>query len=373
MAGKIPAVVATPAAGAGSIQVVSTVSAGQSAAGADGQAMSFKDALSQGVADLKLAGLGQLALAAGDKNAGQGRKISDSEGQVLDPAADAAALAGAAALQAVPLLQQQIVPNSGQAGSAMASSDGKSIAALSLASSTTLSGSGAGVKALDKDALSVAAGAIAADGKLADGQGAVAAKFAVLHDGAQAILPANPADQAAAQGVSMHAGAVGVSGNSAALQSPAQVNLPVAQIPQHVQAQGWDAALGQRVIWMAGQQHQVAQLQLNPPNLGPLEVQLNIHKGEASAVFLSAHAPVREAIENALPKLREMLADSGINLANVNVSSQDPRRDPSAFSGGQFASGYSRGESADDADQTASVAPTSMRRSWSNGMVDTFV
>lgn len=76
---------------------------------------------------------------------------------------------------------------------------------------------------------------------------------------------------------------------------------------------------------MAGGNHQVAQLHLNPPDLGPLQITLTIDHDQASAQFTSAHAQVREAIESAMPRLREMLADSGITLGNASVSADLPR------------------------------------------------
>lgn len=85
---------------------------------------------------------------------------------------------------------------------------------------------------------------------------------------------------------------------------------------------GWDTAFSQRVAWAATNQHQVAELRLNPPNLGPIEIRITVSNDQATAVFVSAHASVRESIEAALPKLREMMGESGLTLGNVNVSSQ---------------------------------------------------
>lgn len=90
-----------------------------------------------------------------------------------------------------------------------------------------------------------------------------------------------------------------------------------------VGAPGWDGELAQKVIWMATRQHQVAELQLDPPHLGPMEVMLTIghDKGtQASVQFASPHLAVREAIEAALPRLRDMMAENGISLGNVTVS-----------------------------------------------------
>ena len=108
-------------------------------------------------------------------------------------------------------------------------------------------------------------------------------------------------------------------------QEPLPANTAVATLPAvgvRLGQPGWDAAFSQRVTWAATNNQQVAQLQLNPPNLGPVEVRITIVNDQTNAVFVSPHASVRDAIEAALPRLREMLADSGLTMGNVNVSSQ---------------------------------------------------
>ncbi len=98
--------------------------------------------------------------------------------------------------------------------------------------------------------------------------------------------------------------------------------LPAIPVAPRVGSAEWGGAVGEKVVWMANQSHQVAELHLNPPNLGPLEVRLTISNDQASALFVSPHSAVREAIETALPRLREMLADNGIMLGNVTVGSE---------------------------------------------------
>lgn len=95
-------------------------------------------------------------------------------------------------------------------------------------------------------------------------------------------------------------------------------------------ATGWDNALGQKVLWMVSSQQQVVELTLNPPDLGPLQVVLSINNDQASATFVSPHADVRQALEAALPRLREMMADSGISLGNTTVSA-DTSQQQSGF------------------------------------------
>ena len=100
---------------------------------------------------------------------------------------------------------------------------------------------------------------------------------------------------------------------AAANASPLTINTPVNQ-------PAWGDEFGQKIIWMANQRNQSAELHLNPPQLGPLEVVLKMNGDQATAMFTSPHAAVREAIEQAIPKLREMLADNGITLGQAMVS-----------------------------------------------------
>lgn len=107
-----------------------------------------------------------------------------------------------------------------------------------------------------------------------------------------------------------------------ASRDPELQPLPALPVAPRVGSAEWGGAVGEKVVWMANQSHQVAELHLNPPNLGPLEVRLTISNDQASALFVSHHFAVREAIEAALPRLREMLADNGITLGNVSVGSE---------------------------------------------------
>lgn len=87
----------------------------------------------------------------------------------------------------------------------------------------------------------------------------------------------------------------------------------------------WADEFSQKITWMATQHGQSAELHLNPPQLGPLDVLIKVDGDQATALFSSPHAAVRDAIEQALPKLREMLADNGIMLGNASVSDQSAR------------------------------------------------
>lgn len=131
----------------------------------------------------------------------------------------------------------------------------------------------------------------------------------------------------------------------------------------------WGDDFSQKITWMATQRNQSAELHLNPPQLGPLDVVLKMNGDQASAVFTSPHAAVREAIEQAIPRLREMLADSGITLGNAMVSdhSAQQNQDNSARKS-QDGLSASAGVTEETNVQEVRVSPIKRH----NGMVDTF-
>ena len=119
---------------------------------------------------------------------------------------------------------------------------------------------------------------------------------------------------------------------------PALTHAPTTAAPPPAQLQinaavgsaTWGMELGQSVVWMVGEKQQVAELRVNPPDLGPLDIKLTINAHETTAVFTSPHGAVRDAVESALPRLREVLAESGIMLGNASVTA-DSSRDGAAF------------------------------------------
>ena len=138
---------------------------------------------------------------------------------------------------------------------------------------------------------------------------------------------------------------------------------------------GWANEFSQKISWMSTGQQQTAELHLNPPDLGPLNVVLKVSDNQATVAFASPHSSVREAVENAMPKLREILADNGITLGNTTVSDQPQQNgDTAAFTGQQPQ--HRNGHSADQgsAQTDISARPISQNKPVQrhNGMVDTF-
>jgi flagellar hook-length control protein FliK len=93
------------------------------------------------------------------------------------------------------------------------------------------------------------------------------------------------------------------------------------KITARVGTPAWDQSLSQKIVWMSNNAQQTASLTLNPPDLGPLQIVLSVNNDQANATFIAAQPEVRLAIEAAMPKLREMMSDAGIQLGQANVSS----------------------------------------------------
>jgi len=85
---------------------------------------------------------------------------------------------------------------------------------------------------------------------------------------------------------------------------------------------GFANDLGERVLWMASNNRQVAELRVDPPHLGPVEVRLSIEGEQASVTLIAAHAGVREALQSSIPRLQDMIHAIGLELGNVTVGGE---------------------------------------------------
>ncbi len=98
----------------------------------------------------------------------------------------------------------------------------------------------------------------------------------------------------------------------------------VPQIPltQHFSQPQWGQELGQKISWMSGQNIQRAELLLHPANLWTVEVSIVMQKEQMHVSLQSHSVQVREALDAALPRLREMLQEGGAGQATVDVSAR---------------------------------------------------
>jgi flagellar hook-length control protein FliK len=160
-------------------------------------------------------------------------------------------------------------------------------------------------------------------------------------------------------------------------QSSTQVNnvLPeaVQHLAPHVGTRAWDQALGQKVIWLVAGGEQSAELTLNPPELGPLQVILNVNNDQLSADFSSHQQDVRDALESSLPKLKQILNDAGIQLSgfSVNAGTQNSNQQ---FQQDRSNNNFRSSQVTQRSDPISITAASSSTRTVvKEGIVDTFV
>jgi len=141
-----------------------------------------------------------------------------------------------------------------------------------------------------------------------------------------------------------------------------------APLPIHVatpaDSPAWPEEVGNRVSWMVGQRESQAELTLTPPQLGKIEVSITVSGEQTSAQFVTATPAARELIEQSLPRLREILEQSGISLGQTDVGTSGQRGDGS----GNTPRGRTGGGS--DSNAAPLGAPSWVRRG--EGLVDTF-
>ncbi|VWC16326.1 flagellar hook-length control protein [Burkholderia lata] len=231
------------------------------------------------------------------------------------------------------------------------------------------------------------------DRTLADAKGALATQQTPAQATAQA-LQANANAQSgeqhalAAAGDAMDPAASATLAAGATAAAAAQANLQLSPaagaiaaanahvLAPHISTPDWTDALSQKVVFLSNAHQQSAELTLNPADLGPLQVVLRVADNNAHALFVSQHAQVREAVEAALPKLREAMEAGGLGLGSATVSdggfASQQQNQQQTFAGGQSSRRGSGGSSAVDAPVGAAQSAPAAASVSRAGLVDTF-
>ena len=141
-------------------------------------------------------------------------------------------------------------------------------------------------------------------------------------------------------------------------------NLITARNQQHLQSQ-----MSERVTQMLRAGQWSADMKLNPENLGLIKVNMVMDKEQLKIMFTTQHHNVKELVESSMPRLRESLAESGINLADTSVGrdSQQQRQPGDPDSGDQF------DFQTKTAENNSEELTEEKQRSTHDGDLDTFV
>lgn len=131
-----------------------------------------------------------------------------------------------------------------------------------------------------------------------------------------------------------------------------------AELKSPVGSSDWNDELGTHLTWMTTKGLETGSLRVSPEHLGPVEVNISVQNGDASVWFTANHPDARAALEQALPRLREMFASQGMNLADSGVSrqslSQQGSRDRGRSAASQSVAGVSAVAGPDGSSASAS-------------------
>lgn len=116
--------------------------------------------------------------------------------------------------------------------------------------------------------------------------------------------------------------------------------------PVAMQQGGWSEAVVDKVMWLSSQNLKSAEIQLDPAELGRLEVRVDISKDQTQVTFASPNAGVRDTLEGQMQRLRDLFTQQGMNLLDVNVSDQSLSRGWQGQGQEQGGESQRRGESA---------------------------
>ncbi len=97
----------------------------------------------------------------------------------------------------------------------------------------------------------------------------------------------------------------------------------VSNLQMPLQSPEWKEGLSQKLAWFVSEKIQSAKIHVNPPELGPVEMKIQITKDQAQIQVQSPHAVVRDLLEGTAHRLREMLASQGIELSGFDVGGHE--------------------------------------------------
>ena len=155
------------------------------------------------------------------------------------------------------------------------------------------------------------------------------------------------------------------------LDKMSQLPMSYQTIPHSIHSQKWGEALGKHLVMAANRDLQKMQISLNPEKLGPIQVRLHMDKDKQLHINLQAHhALTREAMMDAMPRLREMLESNGAQLANLDVAEHGFEQGAYAEENGRQTGKNTQNVGLNGEDEELQIIPNTQLSTLSDSMVD---
>lgn len=177
----------------------------------------------------------------------------------------------------------------------------------------------------------------------------------ITQQGLDAALSTANSTQATAQFVQSQGGA-------AQPQSAMTQISEMLRQPMNLLAADATGQLRERLVMMARHSIHSAEIKLDPAELGSMTIRVNMQQDQASVQFLVQQAHAKEVLEQQLPRLRDMLQEQGIQLADGQVEQQGSQQPQDQ--------GQGRGQQTADSGDAQSSVPTSISTVSSDRLVD---
>ena len=136
--------------------------------------------------------------------------------------------------------------------------------------------------------------------------------------------------------------------------------------------QAWGDALMERITMNAAKDLKQVTIHLDPPELGTLELKLQVQDDQKTNVLVQVQNPqVKEALESSAHRLREMLANQGLELAEFDVQADAGRGEQSSYNSDEQGQGQS--QDSDTSENSGEEISVEIPKPKNNNLLDTFV
>lgn len=139
------------------------------------------------------------------------------------------------------------------------------------------------------------------------------------------------------------ASAAGVQGSATAGSAPTRAEIQAAQqAPLQLTKELANEQVAEKVQMMMSKNLKNLDIRLDPPELGQMKIRMTMNNDVASVHFTVNSQQARDVIEQTLPRLREMLAQQGMQLADSSVQQQNSGQGQDRYNNGEQQSGSNR-------------------------------
>ncbi|PMG69125.1 flagellar hook-length control protein FliK [Vibrio lentus] len=139
------------------------------------------------------------------------------------------------------------------------------------------------------------------------------------------------------------ASAAGVQGTATTGSAPTRAEIQAAQqAPLQITKELANEQVAEKVQMMMSKNLKNLDIRLDPPELGQMKIRMTMNNDVANVHFTVSNQQARDVIEQTLPRLREMLAQQGMQLADSSVQQQNSGQSQDSYNNGEQQSGSNR-------------------------------